>query len=312
MESHLAALESVLHVIGDARRHGASYVVELDSGKPGPSAGIIACVHGNEPVGLAAIQYLLSDIVLECGKLFFIIGNPQAAINYFSASCDDSRQECRYLDKNLNRLPEIEEFSGSDIYEYQRAEELLPVLQQLDGVLDLHSTSSDAPPMLICVDEASVGILTDSLFPFEHVITNINEHIEGKFLIENCDKAQVKILAECGQHECLDASQRAIDISLAFLHRMGLLREVGNSKSPPQEITFYRAAQTVNLPKDCGEFYLRESIKPFELLKKGQVIACNGSDKEVIIPQDGYAIMAPETRNALDVNEALLFLCEKL
>lgn len=312
MSSDLSALESVLHTIGDAYRYGTNYVVELDSGRPGPSAGVIACTHGNEPAGLAAIKYLLSDLILKCGKLYFIIGNPQAAFKYFTSDAEAHPHGCRYIDKNLNRLPEIDAFKGSEFYEYQRAEALLPVLSNLDGVLDLHSTSSDAPPMLVCVDEASIEMMTKASFPFQHVITNINQHIEGKFLIELCDKAKVKILAECGQHESLDTSQRAVDISLAFLHRMGLIEEHIAAQPPELEINFYRAMEAVKLPQECGDIHLRQSIKPFELLKKGQVVACNGKDIEVTSPREGYAIMAPETRSAMDTSEALLFLCEKL
>lgn len=310
MVDHLSSLESVLELMADATTEEIPSVVEIDSGIAGPSAAIIACTHGNEPVGLGAIRYLLSDLILRRGKLYFIIGNPEAAQCYFSADCELGKEGARYIDKNLNRLPEKEALADSEHYEFRRAAELLPILEEVDGVLDLHSTSSDAPPMLICVDEASARLVQDSLFPFSHVITNICEHISGKFLIEHCMQARLRILAECGQHECLEASQRAIDIALTFLHRMGLVEDF-QAPDKEKEVAYYHVKQAVFLPKDCGEFRLRNLIEPFEFIEKGRVIACNGTDKELEAPDSGYAIMCPETHNVLDGSEAVLFLCDK-
>ena len=310
MADPIAKLESVLHLLADVSAEGAPSVVKIDSGTSGPSAAIVACTHGNEPVGLAAIQYLLSDLILRRGSLYFIIGNPKAAECYFSATCNIGKEDSRYIDKNLNRLPKKDKLTGSTEYEFQRAAELLPILEEVDGVLDLHSTSSDAPPMLICVDDASTRLVQDSLFPFEHVITNIQNHMSDQFLIEYCTQARLRILAECGQHESLDASQRAIDISLAFLHRMGLVEDF----APPErkrQVNYYHAKQAIFLPKDCGEFRLRQMIHPFEYIEKDQDLACNGSDTVTSSPDSGYAIMAPETTNTLDCNEALLFLCDR-
>ncbi len=311
MSEQITALKDILAIIEDAHIYGATHVVEIDSGRAGPNVGIIACTHGNEPAGLAAIQYLLSDLILLRGKLFFIIGNPKAAASYFDAASDDTKEQARYIDKNLNRMPNNKaELANSKIYEYQRAEELMPVLEQLDGVLDLHSTSSNAPPMLICVDENSAKLMMNSLFPFKRVITGVEQHIEGKFLIEYCERAVVKFIAECGQHEELEASQRAIDISIAFLHRMNIVQDMQPEKLD-EAVEFYAAKQAVFLPKDCGDFKLRRTVEPFEFVKKGQELACNGADVVVAAPTDGYAIMCPEAQSALDCSEALLFLCDK-
>ncbi|MDG1287112.1 MAG: succinylglutamate desuccinylase/aspartoacylase family protein [Rickettsiales bacterium] len=311
MADHIAPLKSTLHTIANARTHGVSYVVEVDSGVSGPSAALLACTHGNEPVGLAAFQYLLSDLTLLRGKIYFVVANPKAAECYFNAGCSDAKEDSRYIDKNLNRLPELDELAGSQVYEFQRAAELLPILQQVDGVLDLHSTSSDAPPMLLCVDETSAELVRDAVFPFENVIADIHKHISGKFLIEYAEQAKVKILAECGQHECLEASQRAIDVSLAFLHCMGLVEDFQPSDRT-KEIAYYQCKQAVFLPQNCDELRLRKVIEAFEFVKKGQVLACNGANIEAESPDSGYAVMCPETDNTLDCSEALLFLCDKL
>ena len=287
------------------------HIIKIDSPNAGPSAAIIACTHGNEPIGLSAISYLLSYIKITRGTLYFILGNPKAAQCYLDAECSISKEKSRYVDQNLNRLPPKEALnSNQDIYENRRASELLPILEQIDGVLDLHSTSSDAPAMLICVDEASRRVVQDSLFPFNHVITDINAHIRGKFLIEYCTQARLRLLAECGQHECHDASERAVNISLTFLHRLGLIEDL----SPPQankDISYYHAQKAIFLPQNCGEFRLKRLIEPFEWIEKNQILACNGKDVEFTSPSSGYAIMAPETQNALDCSEALLFLCDK-
>lgn len=288
---------------------GVQGVLAVESEIPGPVAAILACTHGNEPAGLGAIDYLLSDLHLRCGTLLCIIVNPLAAQAYFSAQTDLEQQNARYIDHNMNRVPShIEQWAHS--VEGDRLSALMPILETIDGgVLDLHSTSADAPSMLITVDDAGCDAARCGSAPFEHVISNITPFLSGRFLIETCVNAPLKLLAECGQHHCPDAGNRAIDMSLAFLNRLGMLQETHRPAINPQKHC-YRVEHAFRLPETPTPFRLLKHIAPFEWVDEGQKLVCNG-DTQVAAPIGGYAVMCPNTEGPLCSKEALLFICSK-
>lgn len=263
----------------------------------GPTAAILACTQGNEPAGLSAIDYLLRDLQLLRGRVLFILINPEAA-----------KAGKRYIDKNMNRLPASPtDWAGT--VEGARYGELLPILQEINGgVLDIHSTSAASPPMLIVVDETGAKAAAEPHSPFQHVVQGIERHLCGKFMIEACTQASLKWLAECGQHTCPEAASRAVEASLSFLYALGMV-EIPPWQVTKKEVTLYQVQQALHLPEGCEGLRLIQPITPFEWVEKGQKIACNGS-QQLEIPQSGYAIMCPATKEILDNREALLFLCE--
>jgi len=276
-------------------------IMALDSGVAGPTVAILACTHGNEPVGLDVLEYLLSDLRLERGRLLAILVNIEAA-----------KTDRRYIDHNMNRVPDnLAEWAGS--VEGERLAALLPLLNEVDGgVLDLHSTSAEAPAMLICVDDHGQEMAACPTLPFDHVLSGITPFLSGRFIIEHCANAPLKLLAECGQHQCPEAANRGIAISLAFLRKLGMVEWHGAAEaeraSNPKH--FYRVKASVSLPEAASDpFRLLQCVEPFEYLQKGQKIACNGNE-QVVAPCDGYAIMCPKTEQVLDKREALLFLCD--
>ena len=72
MIQDIEPLGLVLHTMRKCASSDIEHVLEIDSGKVGAHVAILACTHGNEPVGLAAIDYLTSDLQLTSGKLYFL------------------------------------------------------------------------------------------------------------------------------------------------------------------------------------------------------------------------------------------------
>ncbi len=277
---------------------GVKGIICKDSGISGPVAAILACTHGNEPAGLAAIEYLIDELRLEKGRLLFILVNPEAA-----------RQGRRYIDKNMNRLPhDPMDWAGTG--EGERLAQLLPVLNEVDsGVLDIHSTSAPSPTLLLSVDERGYEVANCPSLPFQHIVSGITRFIDARFIIETCLHAPLKLLAECGQHQNPEASRLAVEMSLAFLRKLEMVEPLCGEAAVKTKQCF-RVIEAVHLPKDGRDFRLLKPIGCFEWLEKGQKIACNGAE-QICAPVGGYAIMCPETEEALDCSEALLFLCEK-
>jgi hypothetical protein len=206
----LSSMNEMLETLLASHYRGVAGVLEVDSGLQGPTAAILACTHGNEPAGLQAIAYLKDELQLQCGRVLFMVVNPEAA-----------KQNRRFIDYNMNRLPDHPN-AWEGTVEGVRYRELLPILQEIDGgVLDIHSTSAACPPMLVVIDERGLQAAREPHSPFSHVITDITPHLNGRFVIEQCPKPAVRMIAECGQHLCPDAGMRAVNMSLSFLHHLG-------------------------------------------------------------------------------------------
>lgn len=113
-------------------------VIIEDSGRPGPTIGIMGGVHGTEHVGVETVRWARSNIRPTAGRIIFIEGNPRAI-----------ERGVRYLDKDLNAC--FSRTSDIRTVEGKRAHELMPVLDMCDALLDIHASMSRvAAPFVIC------------------------------------------------------------------------------------------------------------------------------------------------------------------
>ncbi len=131
-------LKTIFETLKNSEIDGIPGVVCIDSGKNGPTVGVTICTHGNEPVGLAVAEYLLTDsFFLQSGRLYIICNNIQATECFLNAGCDDVRESSRYLEANMNRLPDDLIDKNTDTYvlpyEWRRSQELYPLWQSLSG-----------------------------------------------------------------------------------------------------------------------------------------------------------------------------------
>lgn len=111
----------------------------IDSEIPWPTVAIFSWIHWDEISGIKASQKLLNNIKLNklkilSWKLLLLIWANRKAI----------KENCRYLNQNLNRLF-IDNLSW-DWYEFERSRELTGILQECCYLLDLHSTSWPSVP----------------------------------------------------------------------------------------------------------------------------------------------------------------------
>lgn len=139
-----------------------SHFKQISGDKPGPNVVILGGVHGDEKIGIKVIKELCDFFNISqdfsepkkeifnrniTGNLFLGIGNPEAVkLNQRGVNGQD-----------LNRcfVPEqLEKESQYDLADHQRARELLPLFEQTDYLIDLHSTSSPSESF-ICFQESS-------------------------------------------------------------------------------------------------------------------------------------------------------------
>jgi len=101
----------------------------LAGSKKGPNVGILCSTHGNEQAPLEVLPIVL-DLIKDRlrGNLMLLMVNPEAF------------QACkRFLDADMNRIFTVDGPQGKSL-EAQRAREILPVFDEMDIALDLHTT----------------------------------------------------------------------------------------------------------------------------------------------------------------------------
>ena len=233
----------------------------LDSGAPGKTLAIIGGIHGDERVGVLAIDRLrrtLPDSLLT-GSVYLIYGNPMAI-----GLGDEFIHEV-----NLNRL-----FSPNTPREglkmYERAHELMSILSRCDACLDIHSyTGTEGPPFLICepsglpiVQKMNVEVVSTGWAHAQPGATDDFMHSLGKVGI--CLEAGVKSEPELN-------APLAYDCALQFLGYYGLIASPQFYKRPQRHLIVYEQVLKKN-----EEGALARSFHTFERLEEGTLIGHDG------------------------------------
>lgn len=288
---------------------GIPGVIRIEGEEAGPEVGIMACTHGNEPAGLAAFGWLWQQRkALKRGRVHLILNNIQAAGRYFTEAEDLSfTAHYRFVDRDMNRLKPGWEQDGS--YESERVKALQPLLQRLDYVLDLHSTSSPSEPMLIEIADEHPLLPV----PGVHlVIQNIVPHLNAPPLVALCTRAAAYVL-ETGSHEDRAALRIAQQACLALLEQAGL-REAPQPLTEGVSPAVYRIYETVVFPHDS--YTLLKLVPHLGFLPAGTVLARSDSGDSVqwpdwVVRRDSYAIMPPQRLKPVHFGSEFMYLAER-
>jgi len=235
--------------------------------KPGPRVGIMAICHGNEGVGLKALEYLngyFQTNSLAKGSLFLIQGNPRAY---------EQKKLC--VDHNLNRLfletKDIPSCIDRQSYEYQRSLVLKPILKNLDFFLDLHATNKPSPVFSLSRDpHDGPSTKLGSILPVDFYSYGWKEKITGTTIDWVIKYDGVGVTIECGDTKSYQEGERvAILASQRFLQYTGL-QDFGCSL---QAVKRYLVVTHLEMVQHKESFCYLNDYKNFQPLKMGEVIA---------------------------------------
>jgi predicted deacylase len=290
---------------------GIAGVISIQGTEPGPIVGISILTHGNEPAGLAAAWYLLTQIPIRNlilkGKIVFILNNMEASGRYLQATDEEVRKACRYVDINMNRLPN-KNLSGST-YEEKRAQELLPLWKTLDYALDIHSTIQDSRPMVILGNGPERDALARQLgIPI--LLGNMLNVQSGFPVIAFYGNAGTSTLGiEAGGHTHPETMVRAIHATAKFLYAVGVLPNIApllaETEGAPERFNIYG-----KIILNHTEGQLAKVFKDFEPFQKGDLLALEPGH-EHRADRDGYALFGPPQTKVMYPGEEILFLLER-
>jgi len=277
----------------------------IDSKIEGSCVGIAAVTHGDEPSGLAAFKYFIdNNIYPETGKIIFVANNIKAAENFFKATTDDEKKECRFVDINFNRLPEnCLEINTTD-YEIGRIKEIYPIYQNFDFGLDIHSTLTDQKPFIINIsDDLNHGLFADFPDEMEDIVANmvnVQRGIPAVSLFGGEDRNIPILGIETGIHVAGKSFEIAIKCALEFCRNCGLLPK-SPGKTNIKKYKVYKVVRSVFYPDTS--FATARDFAPFEQLTTKTILAENDKNEKIFSPVNGLTLFGnkqghiPKTAN---------------
>ncbi len=195
---------------------------------PGPTMVVVGGMHGNEPSGVQALQTLLKELQgfedRFSGELFALAGNLRAL-----------EEGKRFIDYDLNRMWKM----GADMrslgkipkaYEEKEMGELHKLVEDISEnrkgplvFLDLHTTSSESAPFLLCGDTLrNRDFIADIPVP---KILGLDEQLNGPFLSYVNAQGHISIVFEAGQHTSPESYKNHLALLRVMLVEAGCMEK---------------------------------------------------------------------------------------
>ncbi len=277
---------------------GIPHITTLDSGRPGPHVMVNALTHGNEVSGAHALVWLFeAGIAPTRGRLTLSFANV-AALAAFDPAAPFA---ARYLDEDFNRVWDRATLDGPrNGRELDRAREMRPLIDTVDYLLDLHSTSLAMAPMALCGRrDKGLALARGTGYP-AHVVID-DGHAAGRRLrdyahFDDPDDPRAALLVECGQHFEAGARAVAIEATLRFLRHCGVIAATDAAPYPhprarpaPQRIIRVTGAVTVS----SDDFAFSRALAGFEVVAKAGTVFAHDGGRALRTPYDDCVMVMP-------------------
>ncbi|KRQ11571.1 succinylglutamate desuccinylase/aspartoacylase domain-containing protein [Bradyrhizobium manausense] len=270
---------------------------------PGARLIVLGAVHGNEPCGSIAIERILQE--LACGELEIIAG--QLTLVPIANRLAYERGT-RNGDRDLNRnfAPTSTPSDNEDFI----ANELCLLLAEHSVLIDIHSFSSQASPMVLlgadssardpqpfafaCHEEALAAHLGASRALYGWLATNMQRAHRRGSSIQYCKGTTdymrsvggYAVTLECGQHADPLAPELAYKaIRNALVHLRLIASE---TPQPKQEIELLRLYEVIDRNSKKDRFAYEWNS--FDRLCLGDAIAYRSDGTAVLSPADGFIV----------------------
>ncbi len=265
-------------------------MVSRSASFPRPHIGIMAALHGDEVCGLEVHRRILErakagTLPFGEGTLFLIHGNVQAW---------SEGQRYTETGYDLNRICDLkfrENLPEEDWgYEHHRAVELVPLLRELDGAVDLHSASSPTVPFAVALPGAVEMACKLGLQWVTYNWDEASDIADGVALARVAERGKPVAAVECGQHQDAGAADVGWSVLTRYLDALGLWTEILDPiAEPPRVLKVFLA-----LPKKTEGFRFVKPLRGFERIDEGQLIGRDGTI-EMRAPADAFAVLPNDT-----------------
>jgi succinylglutamate desuccinylase len=270
---------------------GIPGVWSFSAAAPGPHVALVALTHGNEIAGAIVLADMLgAGISPQRGRLSLIFANTEA----FMAFDPEDPTATRYLDEDLNRLwGEDRLQSPRDSREMRRVRELLPVIENVDVLVDLHSMLWPSDPLTLVADTQPAIKLSLSLGTPRLTVADPG-HISGRRLVDHArftkpGSRAAAVLVEAGQHW-----EAATVAAMAQTARRALgLFDIAGPEPAPRAEPPLLARVTETVTATSHNFIFAREFRGGDIIPEaGTVIAHDGA-REIRTPHDDCLLVMP-------------------
>jgi len=252
----------------------------------GPHLLIFGAVHGNEVCGTRALEKICAE--LESGRRKLLRGRCTLVPICNEKAYVEGR---RFVEENLNRV--FHAHPDPTSHERKIANQLHPLVDRCDYLLDLHSMQSEGEPFAFlnrAVSESekfcrALG-LKWIMKGWPELYREFPDHLSSCTQTYADSKNKPNALVECGTNGHPDADEVAYRSALRGLAYLGLIAP----DSPVSEVEpkFLRLT----------DLWFRQSIddhfvkvwKNFEAVRRGDLIGHRASGEAVFCPRDGFIV----------------------
>ncbi|MGI9506065.1 MAG: succinylglutamate desuccinylase, partial [Geminicoccaceae bacterium] len=262
---------------------------------------ISAVVHGNEPCGAVALDWLFQNDVRPIkGRLSLGFMNIEA----YQAFDPANPAATRWVDEDFNRLWDLSTLDGDrQSSELTRAREVRPWMDTVDVLLDLHSMQRCQTPLMMAGPLEKGRDFAKKLGTPEHIVVDAG-HAAGKRMRDfesfgDPSSPKNAILYEAGQHWEAISGPRSIEVALRFLHRLDVVdREFGaaflRDRALPADRHVIEVTGPVTIEADA--FTFAEEFQGMEVLAKAGTLIGHDGSNPVVTPYDNCVLIMPSRR----------------
>lgn len=277
---------------------GIPYIWRFESGLPGPNVMLSAIVHGNEPCGAIALDWLLQrDTRPAAGSLTCAFMNIPA----YEAFDPADPNATRWIDEDFNRVWDTDVLEGDrNSVELRRAREVRPALEGIDYLLDIHSMQHLAPPLMMSGRHARAKALAASVGVPERVVGDAG-HAAGRRMrdygaFDDPVAANTALLIECGQHWEARAGRLAKETAARFLVATGILPEdlLAEFPDPPKPQKTYTVIEAVTIKNE--EFVFEKVFTGGEIIPETGIVLGHDGGEPVVTKEDNLMLVMPSKR----------------
>lgn len=270
----------------------------FDSGQPGPHLALTALTHGNEIAGAIVLDRLLRlGIEPARGKITFGFVN-LAAFDRFDAG---NPTASRFVEEDMNRLWAEDVIASSRrSCELNRAREILPLIESVDVLLDLHSMLWPSDPLLLSGSSPKGRRLAFGIGVPGMIVADMG-HASGRRLIDYArftdpDTTAAAVLVEAGQHwdqPTVDMTQACIG---GVLYHVGVVQPGPGVPQRPSATKVRFAEVTSVVTAITGSFAFLQPYRGGDIIRNADTLIATDGTAEIRTPYDDCLLVMPSLR----------------
>lgn len=247
----------------------------------GPALLLLGGVHGDEKPGTLALERLVAD--LRSGAVAPSRGSVVVVPRVNAEACAAGKHA---VDENLNRI--VFRHENPVTLEQRLANELLPLFDAADVVLDLHSAPAPTRPFAFLDEESpEIRAWADAL-GVDFLVAGWPALYAGAGHVTTTEQAKSRgkrgLTVEVGQNDDPAGAERGYLFALRTLAHFGLIEPV----PAPLSARRLRLTQVVRRERE-GAF--ARPWENFDRVAKGEAVARYADGVELLAEADAFVIM---------------------